>query len=95
MYWNSEGPAEKDGPLKEIDYANPLYYQQSVPTTPYAAGNERTFTPESDSPYADPVYSPVDESMYTQPTMTAYSGPAGVEGYTTDVGAEQDRKSVV
>lgn len=89
MYWNSEGPAEKDGPLKEIDYANPLYYQQSVPTTPYAAGNERTFTPESDSPYADPVYSPVDESMYTQPTMTAYSGPAGVEGYTTDVGAEQ------
>jgi Zn-dependent protease len=98
MYWNSDEPSENKSPLKEFDYANPLYYQQAaqqvMPATSSVGETEQPLDPYGDDVYA---YNPTYESPYAPTTPEpavvsaygAYSGPADMEGYTADVGAEQ------
>ncbi len=79
MSWNPKDEYY-DEPPTEIDYANPAYYQQEQPRTPRSAQPVQPLG-------AIPPY-----PSYTQDSpeiMTAYRGPSDIEGYTTDVGAEQ------
>ena len=84
MYWNSDEPSENKNSLKELDYANPLYYQQSAqqvtPARSSGAEHEQTHIPYGENKYP---YAP------ESPVMSAYRGPADVEGYTANVGEEQ------
>ena len=86
MYWNSDEPSEKKSSLKELDYADPLYYQhadqQVMPATPSMGGAD----PNRGDEYA---YNSTYESPYAPTVVSAYSGPADMEDYTADVGAEQ------
>jgi len=95
MYWNSDEPSENKSSLKELDYANPLYYQQAAQQVMPAISSVGETEQPSD-PYGDDVYAynPTYESPYAPTTpepavMSAYSGPTDMEGYTADVGAEQ------
>ena len=76
MYWNSDEPSENKSSMKEFDYANPLYYQETVTSSPSAIVSEQ-------------IHNPYSEHEYTPSAMSAYSGPTDMEGYTTNVGAAQ------
>lgn len=83
MYWNfDEFSNEKNNSRQELDYANPLYYQQA--TSPSAVEAEQPANPDgihaSSANYASP---------YAPTAIAEYSGPADMEGYTSDIGAEQ------
>ncbi len=84
MYWNFDESSDKKNSMQELDYANPLYYQQA--TSPSVVEAEQ---PDN----ADEIHLSASSACYTDsyaPTvMSKYSGPADMEGYTSDIGAEQ------
>jgi Zn-dependent protease len=88
MSWNTEEFSEYAGAPGEHDYANPAYYQQSIPQAPRSAQPVQQLTPPES--YSDYEESPtVVSGDYEAPQMSAYRGPSSLEGYTTDAGAEQ------
>src|SRR5205085_4657275 len=72
----------------EHDYANPAYYQQSIPPAPRSTQPVQHLPPlDSYSDYGDG--STIVSGDYDPQPMSAYRGPSSLEGYTTDAGAEQ------
>lgn len=79
MHWNSEYKPTPD----EIDYAHPDYYKQEAARAARSA--QSTTSPE---PYADFGRDPLADG-YDPTMMREYRGPASMEGYVVDAGAEQ------
>ncbi len=91
MSWNTEEFSEYAEAPAEHDYANPAYYQQSVPqAAPRSTQPVQELIPLDSDPYSDygDGSTIVSENYDPQP-MSAYRGPSSIEGYTTDAGAEQ------
>src|SRR5215467_2488505 len=79
MSWNPKDFSEYDDELSpKIDYADPAFYRQGTPGTPRSAQPVQRVEPY---PEESPGYDPE--------LMTPYHGPSHIEGYTTDIGAEQ------
>lgn len=89
MSWNSKDFSEYyDEASTKIDYSNPAYYQEKVPEAPRSAQPVQSLDPSALYPdYAHEL--PSDKLDYDAEMMTPYLGPSSIEGYTTDVGAEQ------
>ena len=78
MSWNPKDFSEYDEPSHKVDYADPAFYRQDTPGTPRSAQPVQRLEPYTqESPGYDPEL------------MTLYHGPSNIEGYTTDIGAEQ------
>jgi Zn-dependent protease len=71
----------------DIDYANPAFYKQGTPKTPYTSQPVQYLDPSA--PFTDHPYQSPDMHGYDSKLMTPYRGPSDIEGYTADVGAEQ------
>jgi Zn-dependent protease len=69
------------------DYSNPAYYQQRAPESPRATYSTQPLEPPSLA--GDENYTSPQMYGYDPGQMTAYKGPSSLEGYTSDVGAEQ------
>ncbi len=82
MSWNPDEATEyrEYAQVPDYDYADPAYYQQG-----------ETSAPRSAQPLQTVALSPVSPDMYSYDPgkMSAYSGPASLEGYTNDAGADQ------
>ena len=87
MYQNSEEFSqyrEYSSRSNEADYSNPEYYQQT-PAPPRSAQPAQAYDPYAEQvQYESPVASPYNEGQ-----MQVYRGPAALDGYTVDAGAEQ------
>lgn len=70
----------------DIDYANPAFYKQGTPKTPYTSQPVQSLDPPA--PYLDLPYQSPDMNGYDSTLMTPYRGPSSIEGYTQDAGAE-------
>ena len=86
MSWNPKDEYANETP-GEIDYANPAFYRQNTPGTPRSAQPVQSLEPVA--PYPDYTRESPSSEGYDPALMTPYSGPSDIEGYTTDVGAEQ------
>lgn len=95
MTWNQEGFAEKSfveyaRPMQpaEVDYADPRFYEvrQEGRETPHSIPVPRQQA--RPSPEYNAIYPPVSTSAEAT-RMSEYRGPASLENYTEDVGAEQ------
>jgi len=86
MSWNPKDEYANETP-GEIDYANPAFYRQNTPGTPRSAQPVQSLEPVA--PYPDYTRESPSSDGYDPALMTPYSGPSDIEGYTTDVGAEQ------
>src|SRR5258708_8778226 len=86
MSWNPKDEYANETP-GEIDYANPTFYKQNTPGTPRSAQPVQSLEPVA--PYPDYTRESPSSDGYDPALMTPYSGPSDIEGYTTDVGAEQ------
>lgn len=84
MYWKSDDFSEYNDTPQETDYADPTYYQQSATATPRSAQPVQPL-----KAYSNYAYEPTVVNSYEPGLMGEYRGPASMEGYTTDVGAEQ------
>lgn len=83
----------------ERDYLHPDYYQQPEDQSPYSAQPVQPLDPYkpydakklyADQPYPDPTpYKYAATDMYTAEQMSEYRGPKSMEGYTVNVGTEQ------
>ena len=96
MYRNPNDFSEYSNAAQEGDYANPTYYQQesrsAQPVQPLDPYTGYSPTPPEQSGYYEyaNVVPAEPEAQYADvPQMQAYQGPASVQSYTTDVGAEQ------
>src|SRR6266446_1705529 len=90
MHWNpddfseyGETPQSGAAPGK-IEYSDPAYYHQDAPSAPPSALPVQSPAVES---YADYANGPT--VVNASAMMSEYRGPAAMEGYTADVGAEQ------
>jgi Zn-dependent protease len=70
----------------DIDYANPGFYKQGTPKTPYTSQPVQSLDPPES--YTDHPYQSPDMYDYDSTQMTPYRGPSSIEGYTQDAGAE-------
>lgn len=92
MRWKPDDFSEYgDTPLygnapNEIDYSDPAYYHQTTPTT--SRQPVQALAPLMEA-YPDYANGPTIVNGQSSPMMDEYRGPATMEGYTTDVGAEQ------
>src|SRR5260370_38995424 len=86
MSWNPKDEYANETP-GEIDYANPAFYKQNSPGTPRSAQPVQSLEPVA--PDSDYTRESPSSDGYDPALMTPYSGPSDIEGYTTDVGAEQ------
>jgi len=86
MSWNPKDEYANETP-GEIDYGNPAFYRQNTPGTPRSAQPVQSLEPVA--PYPDYTRESPSSDGYDPALMTPYSGPSDIEGYTTDVGAEQ------
>src|SRR2546428_6367246 len=68
----------------KIEYSDPAYYHQDAPSAPPSALPVQSPAVES---YADYANGPT--VVNASAMMSEYRGPAAMEGYTADVGAEQ------
>src|SRR5436305_624393 len=90
MQWNTDEYRETPN---EYDYANPMYYQENIGNgaqAPHATEPEPSVQPLDT--YPDYAHGPTVVNSYDPafgPDYREYRGPSGLEGYTTDVGAEQ------
>src|SRR5215472_11813902 len=91
MSWDSndfreygETPQYGEDPNK-IDYANPDYYRHDGQPAHYG---KQSLVPPMES-YADYANGPTLVNDQGPRMMGEYRGPAGMEGYTIDAGAEQ------
>jgi len=91
MPWDSKdfqeyGETQQYGEApKKIDYADPDYYRQDGQPTHYS---KQSLMPPMES-YADYANGPTLVNDQGPGMMGEYRGPASMEGYTIDVGAEQ------
>src|SRR6266581_8139144 len=76
-----------DETSSNIDYSDPAYYQNEMPESPRTAQPVQSLDPSM--LYPNYAQESPDMLGYDPAEMTPYSGPASIEGYTTDVGAEQ------
>jgi Zn-dependent protease len=90
MSWNPENDfSEHHGTASpNIDYANPAYYEEKGPEESRSAQPVQSLDP-SPALYTDAQELPSDKLDYSAEVMTPYLGPSSIEGYTTDIGAEQ------
>ena len=89
MSWNPNEFSEyNDETSGNIDYSNPSYYQQEVSKTARSAQPAQYPDPSAlHSDYAHEL--PSDKLEYEGELMSPDRGPAGIEGYTDDIGAVQ------
>lgn len=80
MSWNSDEFNEYREYASVPQYADPAYYQQGEASAPRSA---QPAPPAAPSPVTPDMYS------YDPGTMSAYRGPASLEGYTHDAGEDQ------
>src|SRR6266702_5511505 len=91
MPWDSKdfqeyGETQQYGEApKKIDYADPDYYRQDGQPTHYS---KQSLMPPMES-YADYANGPTLVNDQGPGMMDEYRGPASMEGYTIDAGAEQ------
>jgi Zn-dependent protease len=72
----------------DVDYSDPAFYQKEISETSRSAQPVQALDPSV--LYPDYVHElPSDKLDYNAEPMTPYLGPSSIEGYTTDVGAEQ------
>ena len=82
MSWNPKDFSEYDDESpNEIGYADPAFYRQDTPRTPRSAQPAQRLKPSPEEPPGGYAYDPE--------LMKPYHGPSNIEGYTTDIGAEQ------
>lgn len=87
MYRNPDDFSEygygepSSSPAYGNNYAHPEFYQQSGPPAPRSAQPVQPLNPYAEY---DTTYVPYDEAA-----MSEYRGPATIDGYTGDIGAEQ------
>lgn len=90
MSWNPKDDFSEydDKTTGNIDYSNPAYYEERAPQASRSAQPVQSLDPSALYPdYAHEL--PSDKLDYSAEMMTPYLGPSSIEGYTTDVGAEQ------
>ncbi|HVB74496.1 MAG TPA: site-2 protease family protein [Ktedonobacteraceae bacterium] len=88
MSWNPDEFSEYREYGTAPDYSNPAYYQQSeAPVSRSAQPVQQLEAP----PNLNSLAAPSGLAMYPYDAgqMSAYSGPASMEGYTDDAGADQ------
>src|SRR5258708_18010656 len=81
MSWNPKDFSEYDESSNEIDYADPAFYRQDTSRTPRSTQPVQRLEPSPEESPGGYAYDPE--------LMTPYHGPSHIEGYTTDIGAEQ------
>jgi Zn-dependent protease len=85
MHWTPEEDARYANTSYDDDYANPAYYQQdSVQEPPSARSAQPSLATHTAYDQGPTIINSYDPAL-----MTEYSGPASVEGYTSDVGSAQ------
>jgi len=84
MHRNPDDFSEYTEALDGSDYADPAYYQQGTSNAPRSAQPVQPL-----NSYSDYAHGPTIVNSYDPALMPAYRGPSSMEGYTTDVGAEQ------
>ena len=93
MRWNPNDYANYGASPGEEDYADPAYYKQAARSTrqaPDAAQPGQSLeSPPATESYADYANGPTLVNAQGPTMMREYRGPAGLEGYTVDAGAEQ------
>jgi Zn-dependent protease len=90
MSWNSKDISSEyhENMSGDVDYSDPAFYQREMSETPRSAQPVQSLDPSVlSSDYAHEL--PSDKLDYNTEPMTPYLGPSSIEGYTTDVGAEQ------
>lgn len=90
MSWNPREDFSEyyDQAPRQIDYSDPAYYQNEPSEVSRNGQAVQSSAPSSEyATYAHEL--PSDKLEYTAEVMTPYRGPADIEGYTVDVGAEQ------
>src|SRR5260221_313984 len=84
MQWNPDDFSEYGKTPNDNDYANPTFYQHDTVRTPISAQPVQPVDVHSDYAHGPTVVNSYDPAL-----MSEYRGPANIDGYTTDAGAEQ------
>jgi Zn-dependent protease len=84
MRWNSDEFSEYTQASNESDYSNPAYYRQDGSKAPRSAQPVQPL-----NAYPDYLQDAPGDNGYAPDLMSEYRGPASMENYTTDAGAEQ------
>jgi Zn-dependent protease len=93
MRWNPNDYAKYGASPGEEDYSDPAYYKQAARSTPQAPDaaqpGQSLESPHITESYANYANGPTLVNAQGPTMMREYRGPAGMEGYTVDAGAEQ------
>jgi Zn-dependent protease len=87
MHWNPDDFSEYGKTPHDNDYANPAFYQHDTVRT-----SDSTQPVPPGAPldvHSDYAHGPTIVNSYDPALMSEYRGPANMDGYTTDAGAEQ------
>ena len=87
MHWNPDDFSEYGKTPKDNDYASPAFYQHDAVRTPNSAQPVPPVAPLD--VHSDYAHGPTVVNSYDPALMSEYHGPASMDGYTTDAGAEQ------
>ncbi|MFL5627653.1 MAG: site-2 protease family protein, partial [Ktedonobacteraceae bacterium] len=90
MHWEPDDFSEYGKTPNDTDYANPTFYQQDTVQKANSAQRVQSLAPldaHSDYAHGPTVVNSYDPAL--APEYREYSGPANIEGYTTDAGTEQ------
>jgi len=90
MSWNPKGDFSEyyDRTPRHTDYSDPAFYQNETSQLPRSAQPVQSLDPSQEySNYTHEL--PSDKLEYEAEVMTPYRGPADIDGYTEDIGADQ------
>src|SRR3981081_1732081 len=87
MHWNPDDFSEYGKTPNDNDYADPAFYRQDAVRTPNSAQPVPQVAPLD--VHSDYAHGPTVGNSYDPALMSEYRGPANMDGYTTDAGAEQ------
>jgi Zn-dependent protease len=90
MSWNPKDDFSEyyNRTSRHIDYSDPAFYQNETSQAPRSAQPVQSLDPSLEySNYAQEL--PSDKLENEAELMTPYRGPADIDGYTKDIGAEQ------
>jgi Zn-dependent protease len=89
MSWNPKDDfSEYNRTSRHIDYSDPAFYKNETSQAPRSAQPVQSLDPSLEySNYAQEL--PSDKLEYEAEVMTPYRGPADIDGYAEDIGAEQ------
>src|SRR5690348_10657824 len=77
-----------DRTSRQIDYSDPAFYQDGTSQATRSAQPVQALDPSTE--YSNNAQElPSDKLEYEAELMTPYRGPADIDGYTEDIGAEQ------